>query len=41
MQTSFIGVDVAKAELVICVDEQAPVTIKNDTAAITEWLACA
>ena len=40
MQTSFIGVDVAKAELVICVDEQAPVTIKNDTAAITEWLAC-
>lgn len=39
MQTSFIGVDVATAELVICVDDQAPVAIKNDATAITEWLA--
>lgn len=39
MQTRFIGVDVAKAELVICVGEQVPITVKNDAGAIAEWLA--
>lgn len=39
MQTSFVGVDVAKAELVISVDELTPLTLPNTTSAITGWLA--
>jgi transposase len=39
MQTVFIGVDVAKAELVISIDEQAPSTVKNEAAAINNWLS--
>lgn len=38
MQTTFIGVDVAKTELVISVDEQAPIALKNDASAIAQWL---
>lgn len=39
MQMNFIGVDVAKAELVISVDTSAIVSVSNDTSAITLWLA--
>lgn len=38
MQTTFIGVDVAKAELVISVGELAPASIKNNVGAISQWL---
>lgn len=39
MQTVFIGVDVAKAELVICIGEQAPICVKNDASSIADWLS--
>ena len=39
MQMSFIGVDVAKAELVISIDEQAPIVVKNTASAISVWLS--
>ncbi len=39
MQMNFIGVDVAKAELVISVDTSAIVSVSNDASAITLWLA--
>lgn len=39
MQTSFIGVDVSKSELVISVDDQPPLSVANDMAYITRWLA--
>lgn len=39
MQISFIGVDVAKAELVISMDEQAPIVVKNTASAIAGWLS--
>lgn len=39
MQTSFIGVDVSKSELVISVDDQPPLSVANDVAHITRWLA--
>ena len=38
MQPVFIGVDVAKAELVVSIDDQAPCTVKNETSAISDWL---
>ena len=38
MQTTFIGVDVAKVELVISVGELAPASIKNNVGAISQWL---
>lgn len=37
-QTDFVGVDVAKAELVIAVPGQRPRCIANQAAAITQWL---
>ena len=39
MQTTFIGVDVSKAELVISVGDQAAVNVANDASAITRWFA--
>jgi transposase len=39
MQTSFIGVDVSKSELVISVDDLPPLSLVNDLAHITRWLA--
>lgn len=39
MQTSFIGVDVSKSELVISVDDLPPLSVVNDVAHITRWLA--
>lgn len=39
MQISFIGVDVAKAELVISMDELAPIVVKNTASAIAGWLS--
>ena len=39
MQTSFIGVDVSKSELVISVDDQPPLSVANDMVHITRWLA--
>ena len=39
MQTSFIGVDVSKSELVISADDQPPLSVANDVAHITRWLA--
>lgn len=39
MQTSFIGVDVSKSELVISVDDLPPLSVVNDLAHITRWLA--
>ena len=39
MQTSFIGVDVSKSQLVISVDDQPPLSVANDMAHITHWLA--
>ena len=39
MQTSFIGVDVSKVELVISIDDQAAVSVANDASAITRWFA--
>ena len=39
MQTTFIGVDVAKAELIISIGEQVPIALKNDASAIAQWLS--
>jgi len=39
MQTSFIGVDVSESELVISVDDLPPLSVVNDLAHITRWLA--
>ena len=39
MHTSFIGVDVSKSELVISVDDLPPLSVVNDVAHITGWLA--
>lgn len=38
-QTSFVGLDIAKAELVISVNALAPVAVANTASAITGWLA--
>ena len=39
MQTSFIGVDVSKSELVISADDLPPLSVVNGVAPITRWLA--